>query len=135
MPESGLGFNGVVIDLQHLFMICLNFQNLHKFRTEIYDIVVDFEQLCAVESRSCSFCRIEFLLQSRNTLAPLISIGRNMQPKRRLLFLKDRKKPTMIIVVVLLTWFPGAPHDLFSSSRPRNAPPAPRARYLDMRPG
>ena len=50
--NAGLGFNGVVIDLQHHFMICLNFQNLHKFRTEIYDIVVDFEQLRAVESRS-----------------------------------------------------------------------------------
>ena len=33
-------------------MICLNFQNLHKFRTEIYDIVVDSKQLHAVESRS-----------------------------------------------------------------------------------
>ena len=34
-------------------MICLNFQNLYKFRTEICDIVVDFKQLCAIESRSC----------------------------------------------------------------------------------
>ena len=50
--NAGLGFNGVVIDLQHHFMICLNFQNLHKFRTEIHDIVVDSEQLRAGESRS-----------------------------------------------------------------------------------
>ena len=49
---SGLGFNGVVIDLQHHFMICLNFQNLHKFRTEIYDIVAESAQLRAIESRS-----------------------------------------------------------------------------------
>ena len=53
---SGLGFNGVVIDLQHHFMICLNFRNVYNFRTEIYDIVVDFEQLRAVESRSCVPC-------------------------------------------------------------------------------
>ena len=52
MLESGLGFNGVVIDLQHHFMICLNIQSLYKFRTEIYDIVVDFKHLSAIESRS-----------------------------------------------------------------------------------
>ena len=46
-----MGFNGVVIDLQHHFETYPNYQNLPKISTEIYDNVVDFMQLRAVESQ------------------------------------------------------------------------------------
>ena len=50
----GLGFNGVLIDLQHHFETYSNFLNLSKISTEIYDNVVDFTHLCAVESQPMS---------------------------------------------------------------------------------
>ena len=51
-------------------MICLNFQNLHNSRTEIYDNVVDFKQLRVVESRSFDSETLprEAMQDSRNLL-------------------------------------------------------------------
>ena len=48
---SGLGFNGVVIDLQQHFETYPNYQILPKFTNKIYDNVADFRQLRAVESQ------------------------------------------------------------------------------------
>ena len=48
--HPGLGFNGVVIDLQQHFETYLNYQILPKFTNKIYDNVADFRQLRAVES-------------------------------------------------------------------------------------
>ena len=48
---QGLGFNGVVIDLQHHFKTYTNYQNLPKINTKIWDNVLDFGQLRAVESQ------------------------------------------------------------------------------------
>ena len=47
----GLGFNGVVIDLQQHFETYPNYQILPKFTSKIYDNVADFRQLRAVESQ------------------------------------------------------------------------------------
>ena len=47
--QAGLGFNGVLIDLQHNFKTCTNFQNLPKISSKIYAIVADFCHLRAVE--------------------------------------------------------------------------------------
>ena len=49
--NNGLGFNGVVIDLQHHFQTCTNYQNLPKISTKIYDNCVDSAHLRAVESQ------------------------------------------------------------------------------------
>ena len=50
--RPGLGFNGVVIDLQHHFKTYTNYQNLPKINTKICDNVLDFGQLRAIESQS-----------------------------------------------------------------------------------
>ena len=51
VATSGLGFNGVVIDLQQHFETYPNYQILPKFTNKIYDNVADFRQLRAVESQ------------------------------------------------------------------------------------
>ena len=47
--RPGLGFNGVVIHLQHQ-KTDTNYQNLPNINTKIYDNVLDFGQLRAIES-------------------------------------------------------------------------------------
>ena len=48
---TGMGFNGVVIDLQQHFETYPNYQILLKFTSKIYNNVADFRQLRAVESQ------------------------------------------------------------------------------------
>ena len=51
VERTGLGFNGVVIDLQQHFETYPNYQILPKFTNKIYDNVADLRQLRAVESQ------------------------------------------------------------------------------------
>ena len=60
---SGLGFNGVVIDLQHHFKTCTNFQILSKISSKIYVIVADLCHLRAVESHPCTHTELDFILR------------------------------------------------------------------------
>ena len=69
---SGLGFNGVVIDLQQHFETYPNCQILPKFTNKIYDNVADFGQLRAVESQP-RFLSLNFALVESCSCAVLVS--------------------------------------------------------------
>ena len=56
--SPGLGFNGVVIYLQHHFKTCTNFQILPKINTENLRQCRRFYNLRAVESRSRVSCKL-----------------------------------------------------------------------------